>query len=402
MKVSVSANDAIWQQHLANGFQQVCRRWMIQVLERFMKVERTLFLGCLPYERNACRRGSRNGYEPRWLETKWGSLRLRVPRVRNTAQPFRTTLFDRYRRYRPEVEEAIRTWAACGMSTRQVAQTVGEVLGATLSAATVTRVIAELDEELAAFHRRPFQRGYRYLFLDAKHGYIKTYRRRRGRKRPTVLLLAWGIDHGGKEELVDFRVAPSESEASWTEFLTYLEARGLCAENRWAEKLEMIVSDDHAGIGSALAMVYPGVPHQLCVLHKLKNIADHLRDRKHRKAILAEASAIYRHVLDASQARARQRRWARKWGDIEPEAVENFSADFELTLRYLTAAPRFRGRVKTNNPVERFIREINRKFRQMGAFANEQSWERATYLVWRHLKLRGYPNSIKNLFTRNS
>ena len=79
MKVSVSANDAIWQQHLANGFQQVCRRWMIQVLERFMKVERTLFLGCLPYERHACRRGSRNGYEPRWLETKSGSLRDEQP-----------------------------------------------------------------------------------------------------------------------------------------------------------------------------------------------------------------------------------------------------------------------------------------------------------------------------------
>ena len=149
-------------------------------------------------------------------------------------------------------------------------------------------------------------------------------------------------------------------------------------------------------------MVYPGVPHQLCVLHKLKNIAEHLRDRKNRRAILAEASAIYHHVLDAPQARARQRRWARNWGKIEPEAVENFSADFELTLRYLTAAPRFRGRVKTNSPVERFIRELNRKFRQMGAFANPQSWERATYLVWRHLKPRGYRNSTKNLFTRDS
>jgi len=88
-----------------------------------------------------------------------------------------------------------------------------------------------------------------------------------------------------------------------------------------------------------------------------------------------------RLVADAPQARARQRRWAGKWRDIEPEVVENFSADFELTLRYVTAPPPFRRRVKTNNPVERFIRELNRKFRQMGTFANPQSRERAAYLV---------------------
>ena len=76
-----------------------------------------------------------------------------------------------------------------------------------------------------------------------------------------------------------------------------------------------------------------------------------------------------------------------------------FAATFESTLRHLAAAPEFAKRVATNNPVERFIRELNRRFSMMGAFTDERSWERATYLVWKHLKLAGYPNRTQIHFT---
>jgi len=378
-----------------------CRMVATRLLESVMEAERDEFLACRPYERGSHRRGLRNGYESRWLETSWGSLRLRVPRVRQTVRPFRTRLFERHRRHWRDLEEAVRTWCAGGMSTRRVAAAVREVFGASVSAATVSRIVAEVDEEVRAFHARRFERGYRYLFLDAKYGYVRS-RRRRGRKRQAVLLLAWGVTHGGREELVDFRVAPGEDEASWTAFLTDLEARGVRVQNRWGERLEMITTDGAAGLESALAMVYPGVPHQLCILHKLKNVGDNLRDRGHRRAILRQAKGIYRNVTSVPQARARLRRWVERWRDVEPEAVESLCAQFEDTLRYLWAPAPWRRRIRTNNPIERLIREFNRKFRQMGTFTDAASWERAAYLVWRRLEAAGYPHSCKNNFTRKS
>jgi len=404
MASSVTIDNHVFQEHLFEKVASKVREMVQWFLNRVMQEEQMLFLGCMGYERTTVRRGYRNGYDNRRLDTQWGSIHLRVPKVRNTLQPFRTRVFDRYRRRQGRLDKLVEQWMAFGMSTRKAGHALHNAFDCLVSPETVSRIIAELDEEIAAFHTRPFEKGYRYLFLDAKHGCIKRSgrRSRRGRKGRAVLLLAWGIDHRGKEELVDFRVAPGEDEASWTAFLTDLEARGLRAENRWAEKLEMIISDDAGGIEAALGTVYPTVPRQLCIFHKLQNIATHLHDRKHRKAILADAAKIYRGLATVQQARGRLRRWARRWYDSEPEAVEQFVAAFESTLRHLAAGPEFMKRVGTNNPIERFIRELTRRFNTMGAFANARSWERATLLMWKHLKLAGYPHSSQSQFTRNS
>ena len=93
-------------------------------------------------------------------------------------------------------------------------------------------------------------------------------------------------------------------------------------------------------------------------------------------------------------------RWVMRWKKAKPETVRLFRADFERTLCYPTADRKDRRRVRTNNPAKRFIGELNRKLKLIGAFANEQSSERTTYLVWQHRKLEGYPNSSKSVFAR--
>lgn len=404
MYESVSEGCGAFQQDLFNRLGEEVRTLVTRLLNRLMGVEQMMFLGCVAHERTDRRRGWRNGYDPRWLDTRWGSLRLRIPKVRDASKPFRTRVIERYRRYQHRIEDAVRTWAAFGMSTRKVTRAVHAAFDCIVSAATVSRIIARLDEQIATFHRRSLDKGYRYLFLDAKRGYISkaTGKRGRGKKESAVLLLAWGIDHGGREELVDFRVAPAEDGESWTAFVTDLEARGLKRRNRWDEKLEMIVSDDAGAIEAACEMVYPRVPRQLCAFHKVQNIAEHLQEPRHRKAILADAGSIHKGLQSIAQARLRLSTWAERWRELEPEAVRNFCAGFERTLRYLEAPPRWRRRLKTNNPIERLIRELNRKYSQMGVFPNATSWERATYLTWKHLRSGGYPHSTQNLFTRNS
>ena len=371
-----------------------------------MKQEQLFFLGCLAYERCPQRRGHRNGYQHRFLESRWGTLSLQVPRSRNTATPFRTVLIGRYRRRRRHLEEFLCHLLAAGLSHRRVARLAWELLGVHLSAPSVSAILADLDEEIARFHRRPLRGRYRTVSLDGKHGKscfpARRGRRGRGTKKEAVLLLAWGVTHQGKEELIDYRVAPSESQQHWQAFLTDLEARGLRREPGETETLSLLVTDGDMGLEAARLMVYPQVPHQLCVFHKLQAIAEHLEDRSHRRAIMGEAAGIYRELRTVPQALRRLGRWRRRWLALEPEAVHCFSADFDRTLVYLSLPQAQQPRVKTTNPLERFIKELNRKITEVGVFPSDRSWDRITYLSWHYLESGGYPNSSHHHFTHNS
>lgn len=379
-----------------------------RLLEGMMEAERDRFLACRPYQRSDWRRGYRNGYRLRYLETVCGSIRLRVPRVRNAERPFHPRTITAYRRRTARLDETLRKWVSCGMSCREVSAVLKEAFGAYLSPGTVSRVVAELDQQIRAFHRRPLEGGYRYLYFDAKHCWVSHRRSRRGRgkKKEAALLLCWGVRHDGSEQLVDYRAADSESEEAWTEFITSLWERGLRRRDRFERPLRMIVTDGHIGLRGALLTVYPTVPKQRCVFHKVQNIADHLRDRSRKGRILSEAAAIYRELRSPYQARHRLRLWAERWGQQEPEAVASFCYEFEDTLTYLNAPARERRRLKTTNPIERLIRELNRKMRKVGIYPSAQSLERSVHLVWRKLQRHGYgrvnPASAPGLFTPNS
>lgn len=299
---------------------------------------------------------------------------------------------------------------AAGCATRAVADLFEGAFEGLLSAGTVSRVLAQVDAELAAFRARPLVRGYRVLWLDAKHGYQRCGRRR-GRRRKAVLLTAWGLRHDGGEELIDFRACPGqENEENWTAFLTDLERRGVRIENRWAERLELVVTDGHDGLEAGLGTVYPKVPHQRCIFHKSQNLVAHLADRQNRRAIQRSASAIYAGTQTRAAARRKAERWARFWSRWEPEAVGCFMADFEQTLLYLNLPAALWRRVRTNNPVERWLLEVQRATGHAGAWMNLQSWDRHVWVVWKKLKRQGYAPlrrrhhrpAGKPEFTRNS
>jgi len=399
--VRVEVQEAIWHR---------MRHQAGRTLERFcqlvMEAERDLFLGCGHHERSDRRRGWRNGYEGRRLETPFGVLRLRTPRVRGTERPLRTLLFDAYARRSRQVEAAVEAWVAAGCSTRAVVDGMLEAFGYAVSPATVSRIVAKIDAELACWQRRPLERSYRIVWLDAKYGSVRKRRRRRrrGRKRLAVMLVAWGLRHDGREELVDFQaVEGPETYEAWSAFLTQLEQRGLKPWNRWDEPMEMIVTDGDAGLEAACDLVYPMVPRQRCIFHRLQNVSRRLRDRSHRGAILASASAIWEGVQTAAQAVVRLERWAEAWHTVEPEAVATLREGFDQTLRYLNLAPALRTRVRTTNPIERFMGELEKATGHVPIWENPHTWERHVWVLWKRLKHRSYrPTRPRPEFTRTS
>jgi len=117
--------EALWERLVVEG-----RGTMERLLNRMMEAERMVFLGCAPYERTRVRRGRRNGYDGRQLDSRWGRLRLRVPKVRDAAEPFRPRALRAYQRRQRALERCAVEWVAAGMSTRAVSREMRRAFGA--------------------------------------------------------------------------------------------------------------------------------------------------------------------------------------------------------------------------------------------------------------------------------
>jgi transposase-like protein len=166
----------------------------------------------------------RNGSYVRHLLTELGDVILSVPRTR-TFSPLH--IIRAYARRVRDIDRLILSCFVLGLSTRKVGTSLLSILGEKVSAATVSRVAKTLDSAVMAFHRRGLTTAYRALIFD---GVILARKTGAGSlKRP--VLVALGIRHDGKREVIDFRLASSESAAEWESFLTNLCGRGLTGEH---------------------------------------------------------------------------------------------------------------------------------------------------------------------------
>ena len=190
-------------------------------LEKALSVSAQAQVGCGRYERSTARQGYRNGSYSRDLLTQYGWIAgLRVPRLRQGG--VRTGVFARYQRRQRLIDMVLLQAFLRGQSTRQTRRVFGLLFEESVSAPTVSRIVAQLDEAVTAFHQRPLSSPYRWLYLDGF--WVKL---RKPVKTKKVVLLAYGVRSDGTAELVSFQLATSESEACWWGFLGDLKRRGL-------------------------------------------------------------------------------------------------------------------------------------------------------------------------------
>lgn len=311
----------------------------------------------------------RNGTYKRRILTELGDIELSVPRTR-TWSP--VAIVRSYARRTAEVDRMILACFVLGLSTRKVGEALLPILGRKVSAAAVSQVAKSLDTVVAAFHRRPLEGRYKVLMLD---GVVLSRKTGAGAvKRP--VLVALGLLPDGRKEIIDFRLAKSESAAEWQLFLDDLYRRGLTGEG-----LDMICVDGGQGLLAALPNVYQRVPVQRCWAHKIRNVLNKVR--------VADQPAVKRalhKVMNADnepKARAAARRFADRFEDDYPKAVACLRNDLDDLLscfRYKT--DKERKRVRTTNAIERRFREVRRRTRPMGVFQDRTSMDRILFAVF--------------------
>jgi transposase-like protein len=344
---------------LENGFDGM-RPAMSLLFNVAMEAERTHALGLeVPFERTDGRKGYANGFKPKTVNTRLGSLDLRIPQVRGGVS-FYPSALERGQRSEKAVKLAMAEAYIQGVSTAKVSKLFETLCGFEVSSTQVSDAAGKLDKELECWRSRPLGRC-QYLLLDARYEHVRVD----GVVRSCALLTAIEIDLLGHRSLAGASVSLSEAEVHWRSFLDTLKKRGL-------HGMSMITADEHQGIAAALKAVFPGVPVQRCQVHLQRNAAGYVPRLEMRKEVAKDIRDIFR----ASSLAEAERLLGLAVSKYE-KCASRLAAWMEASLPdgfTVFAMPEaHRRRVATTNLSEAINRLVKKRTRVVGVFPSDTS-----------------------------
>jgi putative transposase len=343
---------------LVGGDRDFLRELIRTTLQEVLEAEMTDALGAAKSERTMGRSGYRSGYYGRSLITRVGKLELRVPQDR-TGQ-FSTELFERYQRSERALVAALAEMYVQGVSTRKVKAITEELCGHSFSASSISTINKRLDQSLAQFAARPLREAFPYLIVDARYERV----REAGVIVSHAVLIAIGIDWDGRRQILGVELANRESRSSWSDFLRGLKARGL-------NGVELVVSDDHAGLKAAIREILPEAAWQRCYVHFLRNALDYV-PRKVDDDCLQELRWLYAR-RDLAEARSDLTAWLARWAGKYPRLTAWVEENLEETLSFYRLPRQHHKHLKSTNMLERLNEEIKRRTQVVRIFPNAQS-----------------------------
>jgi putative transposase len=330
------------------------------VVQELLEVEMTEHIGAAPYERTDKRTGHRNGYKPRALRTRVGTLNLLVPQDREGT--FSTRLFSRYQRNEKALVLALMEMYVEGVSTRKVKEVTEELCGISFSKSLVSQLAGRLDAELEAWRDRRLEAdAYPYVFVDARYEKVRVD----GRVVSQGVLIVSALRSDGFREIIGLEVADTESEATYQELFRSLKSRGLSG-------VQLVVSDDHQGLKAAIARHFQGATHQRCQVHYSRNLLGMVGAAK-RKELASDLRAVFA-APERDQATSIAASVADKWHKKGNEKVANHLEEhIEECLSCLAFPESHRKRIRTTNGLERLNQEIKRRSRVVRIFPSRAS-----------------------------
>ena len=351
-------NDYTFASDLAEKGLEAVPELLRVLINNVMQVERSKYLQAGEYERTEDRKGHANGYKPKTVRTRMGEITFAVPQVREGG--FYPAALEKGLRSERALVTTLAEMYVQGVSTRKVKAITEELCGIEISAMQVSRAAAQLDEVLQQWRERPLGE-IMYLYVDARYEKV----REAGQVRDAAVLVASGITPAGERQVLGVSVSLSEHETHWKAFLQGLKDRGM-------QGVQLVVSDDHAGLGAARRAVLGSVPWQRCQFHLQQNAGAYVPKQAMRMEVAADIRAMFNapdrrtaeeFLQAAIQKYAVSAPRLSAW--LEDNLAEGFTV-FDYPLEH-------RRSVRTTNSLERINKEIRRRTRVVGIFPNEAS-----------------------------
>lgn len=338
---------------------KVVRGTVEETLNAMLEAEADRLCNAGRYERSEARRDLRSGSYERKLQTKAGSVTLKMPKLRQ--QAFETAIIERYRRRESSVEEALIEMYLAGVSVRRVEDITEALWGTRVSPGTVSNLNRKIYGQIEAWRSQPIAGEHPYLYLDG----IVLKRSWAGEVRNVSLLVAISVNAEGYREILGIVEGAKEDKAGWSGFLAHLKGRGLAG-------VRLIVSDACMGLVESAAEFYPEARWQRCMVHFYRNVFSHVPAGKLRAVALMLKAIHAQENLEAARRKATEI-VARLCELRLVKAAELVETAVPETLAYYAFPEEHWRRIRTNNPLERIMREIRRRTRAVGAFPDGNS-----------------------------
>ena len=326
------------------------------IINAAMQAERTEYLQAAPYQHNPERIGHANGFKPKTMRTRVGEITFAIPQVREGG--FYPQALEKGLRSERALTLALAEMYVQGVSTRKVKAITEQLCGVDISSSQVSRAAAEMDSELEKWRERPLGE-YPYLFLDAYYEQV----REDGQVRHLAVLVAVAVTPTGKREILGVSVSLSEHEVHWRSFLESLKKRGLGG-------VQLITSDDHAGLRSARLAVFGGVPWQRCQFHLQQNAQAYVPHKDMQSEVAEDIRTIF-NAPDRATAEVYLAKAVLKY-EKNASRLSNWMASNLLEGLMVFSFPGgFQRQLRTTNGVERLHREVRRRARVVSIFPNK-------------------------------
>ena len=338
---------------------RIVRSTVEQTLNDLLDAEADRLVGADRYERSGQRKDYRSGHYERKLHTKAGEVNLKVPKLRK--QTLDTAIIQRYQRRESSVEEALMEMYLAGVSVRRVEDITEALWGTRVSPSTVSDLNKKIYARIEEWRNAPIEGAHPYVYLDG----IILKRTWAGEVRNLSLLVAIGVNRQGYREILGIMEGPKEDRAGWLSFLKHLKGRGL-------NGVELITSDACMGLYESAAEFFPEARWQRCTVHWYRNVFSHVPAPKVREVadmLKAIHASEDRPAADSKMSDVIAKLKAgRMW-----KAAELVETTGHETLSYYAFPSEHWRRIRTNNPLERLMREIRRRTRVVGAFPDGNS-----------------------------
>lgn len=343
------------QDHLG----EMVRSTVEDTLNQMLEAEADRLCGAKRYARSPDRRDTRAGHYPRKLHTKAGEVQLQMPKLRKLT--FETAIIERYRRRESSVEEALVEMYLAGVSVRRVEDITEALWGTKVSPGTVSNLNKKIYQQIETWRNRPIEGDHPYVFLDG----LVLKRSWGGEVKPVSVLVAIGVSREGFREILGVAEGAKEDKAGWLAFLRHLKQRGLTGT-------KLFISDACLGLVDAASEAFPEALWQRCVVHFYRNVFRIVPKSKVRAA--ADMLKAIHAQEDKAAAREKAAQVVQKLEAMKlRQAASIVRTGIEETLTYYEFPREHRRRIRTNNPLERIMREIRRRTRVVGAFPDGNS-----------------------------
>lgn len=311
------------------------------------------------YQRHDARTDTRAGHYQRKLMTKAGEVNLNIPKLRQ--QTFETAIIERYRRREASIEESLIEMYLAGVSVRRIEDITETLWGTKVSPGTISNLNKKVYAKIEEWRNRPIIGNHPYVYLDG----IVLKRSWGGEVCNVSVLVAIGVNEHGYRKILGVCEGAKEDKAGWSSFLHHLKQRGLAG-------VQLFITDACMGLVESLAEYYPDSKWQRCIVHFYRNVFSVVPRKK-----MPEVAAMLKAIHASEDKQAAIEKAGTVFTKLEEmklsEAAKKVQDSISETLTYFDFPREHRIRIRTNNALERIMKEIRRRTRVVGAFPDGHS-----------------------------